>query len=48
LFVNTPRAVSESYQRYLIHQLRESLELEYAPVRLVLRARREERKGKRH
>jgi GTPase len=47
LFVNTPRAVSESYRRYLIHQLRESLGLEYAPVRLVLRARREERKRKR-
>jgi GTP-binding protein len=48
LFVNTPRAVPESYQRYLIHQLRESLGLEYAPIRLVLRARREEGRGKRH
>jgi len=47
LFVNTPSAVPESYQRYLIHQLRGLLELEYAPIRLVLRARREERKGKR-
>ena len=42
LFVNTPQAVPESYQRYLIHQLREHLALEYAPIRLVLRARREE------
>jgi GTP-binding protein len=42
LFVNTPQAVPESYQRYLIHQLREHLALEYVPLRLVLRARREE------
>jgi GTP-binding protein len=42
LFVNTPQAVPESYQRYLIHQLREHLAIEYAPIRLVLRARREE------
>ena len=42
LFVNTPRAVPESYQRYLIHQLREHLSLQDTPVRLVLRARREE------
>jgi GTPase len=42
LFVNTPQAVTESYQRYLIHQLREHLALEHVPIRLVLRARREE------
>ena len=42
LFVNTPQAVPESYQRYLIHQLREHLALEYVPIWLVLRARREE------
>src|SRR5262245_58345086 len=42
LFVNTPRAVPESYQRYLIRQLREHLSLQYTPVQLVLRARREE------
>ena len=42
LFVNMPQAVPESYQRYLIHQLREHLALEYVPIRLVLRARREE------
>jgi len=42
LFVNTPQAVPESYQRYLIHQLREHLGLEFVPIRLVLRARREE------
>jgi GTPase len=48
LFVNMPRAVPESYQRYLIHQFREHLAFEYVPIRLVLRARREEprrRKG---
>jgi len=48
LFVNTPRAVSESYRRYLIHQLREGLGLDYSPVRLILRPRREERKHKKH
>jgi GTP-binding protein len=42
LFVNTPQAVPESYRRYLIHQLRENLALEYAPIRIVLRARREQ------
>jgi GTPase len=47
LFVNSPRAVSDSYQKYLTHQLREILGLGYAPIRLVLRARREERKGRR-
>ena len=47
LFVNTPKAVSESYQRYLIHQLRERLTLDYTPIRIFLRARREERTGKR-
>jgi GTPase len=47
LFVNSPRAVPVSYQRYLVHQLREHLELEYAPIRLVLRARREEKRGRR-
>jgi GTPase len=47
LFVNTPQAVPESYQRYLIHQLREHLALEYVPIRLVLRARREEPRRRR-
>jgi GTP-binding protein len=47
LFVNAPAAVPESYERYLVHQLRENLGLEFAPIRLVLRARREEQKGKR-
>jgi GTP-binding protein len=47
LFVNTAQAVPESYQRYLIHQLREHLALEYVPIRLVLRPRREELKRKR-
>jgi GTP-binding protein len=43
-FVNRPKAVSESYQRYLIHQLRANLALENAPIRIVLRARREEQR----
>jgi GTP-binding protein len=44
LFVNTPRGVPESYRRYLTHQLREHLSLAHAPIKLILRARREERK----
>jgi GTP-binding protein len=47
LFVNTPQEVPESYRRYLIHRLREHLALQYAPIRLVLRARREEPRRKR-
>ena len=47
VFVNSPQAVPESYQRYLIHQLRENLGLEYAPIQLILRARREEKRGRR-
>ena len=46
LFVNSPAAVPENYQRYLIHQLRAALGLEYAPIKLVLRARREQPKRK--
>jgi GTP-binding protein len=45
-FVNHPRAVPESYQRYLAHQLRASLELDFTPIKLFLRARRDE-KGRR-
>jgi GTP-binding protein len=47
LFVNRPGAVHESYQRYLVHQLRENLGFDNAPIRLHLRARREERKAQR-
>jgi len=47
LFVNVPQGVPESYRRYLTHQLREHLGLDHAPIRLILRARREERKEKR-
>jgi GTP-binding protein len=48
LFSNRPQAVSENYQRYLIHQLRANLALENVPIRLVLRARREEQRGRRY
>jgi GTP-binding protein len=41
-FVNSPAAVPESYRRYLVHHLRERLRLDYAPIRLILRARRDE------
>lgn len=47
LFVNLPKAVPDSYQRYLIGQLRQSLGFEHAPMRLNFRARREEQRGKR-
>ena len=47
LFVNRPGAVTESYQKYLVHQLRESLGFEHAPIRLHLRARREKKQVKR-
>jgi GTP-binding protein len=47
LFVNLPGGVPESYRRYLTHQLREQLGLDYAPIKLILRARRAERKYKR-
>jgi GTPase len=47
LFVNRPSAVAESYQRYLIHQLREQLGFEHAPLRLHLHARRPQNKGRR-
>jgi GTPase len=45
VFVNLPRAVPESYRRYVSHQLREQLDLAHAPIKLVLRARREAREG---
>ena len=44
LFVNTPSAVGDGYRRYLIHQMRDSLGLEHTPIKLFLRARREQRK----
>ena len=47
LFVNIPRGVPESYRRYLTHQLREQLGLNHAPIKLILRPRREERREKR-
>lgn len=46
LFVNSPEAVPESYQSYLVHHLRANLGLQYAPVKLILRARRAEAKGR--
>jgi GTP-binding protein len=45
-FVNHPGAVPESYQRYLLHQLRANLDLDCAPIRLFLRARRDQRSGR--
>ena len=42
LFVNIAHAVPASYQKYLTGRLRESLGLEYAPIKLVFRPRREQ------
>ena len=47
LFVNMPQGVPESYRRYLTHQLREQLRLDHAPIKLILRARRDERNERR-
>jgi GTP-binding protein len=46
VFVNSPAAVPASYQRYLVHQLRAQLGLPFAPIKLILRARREESRKK--
>jgi GTP-binding protein len=46
VFVNSPPAVPPSYKRYLVHRLRETLGLDAAPIRLILRARRDEAKNK--
>ena len=40
LFVNRPRALSDSYQRYLVNGLRETFDLPGVPIRLLLRAGR--------
>jgi GTP-binding protein len=47
LFVNRPSAVHETYKKYLVHRLRVELGMEHAPIRLDLRARREEKSAKR-
>jgi GTPase len=47
LFVNRPAAVHETYKKYLVHHLRQELGLDHAPIRLDLRARREEKVGRR-
>ena len=45
LFVNRPAAVT-GYQKYLVHQLRDHLGFQDTPIRLDLRARREEKPSK--
>lgn len=42
-FVNYPEGVHFSYERYVINQLREALDLDWTPIRLILR-KREKRK----
>jgi GTPase len=38
-FVNRPEGVPDSYRRYLIKQLRQGLDIPYAPIRLFLKKR---------
>ena len=40
LFVNRPDAIHISYQRYLHNQLRQALQLEYSPLRLIYKQRK--------
>ena len=47
LFVNTPDAVMESYQKIFDPSIAQHLGFEHAPIRLDLRARREPKQGKR-
>jgi GTP-binding protein len=42
LFVNFAHGIAPSYERYLVHQLRQALGFEGAPLRLLIRGRREE------
>ncbi|MGH7848071.1 MAG: ribosome biogenesis GTPase Der [Candidatus Binatia bacterium] len=42
VFVNFPQGIKPDYERFLVHHLRATLELDYTPVRLSFRARREE------
>ncbi len=42
LFVNFAQGIAPAYERYLMHQLRQALGFEGAPLRLVIRGRREE------
>jgi GTP-binding protein len=44
-FTNIPGAVPESYRRYLVNQLRERLNLPYAPIRLYFKGK-ERRRGR--
>jgi GTPase len=46
-FVNQPDGILESYQRYLVNQLRQQLGFVNAPIRLHFRARREAVQGRR-
>jgi len=42
-FVNAPQGVPNHYRRYLVKQLRERLEIPYAPVRLFFKDRKRRR-----
>jgi GTP-binding protein len=44
-FTNIPGAVPESYRRYLINQLRERLDLPYAPLRLYFKGKEQHRRA---
>lgn len=42
VFVNDPKLFSESYRRFLLNRMRDTLPFEDVPIRLTLRARRRE------
>ena len=44
VFVNYPSGVTPAYERFLVHQLRAGLQMDYTPIRLIFRPRREVRR----
>ena len=40
-FVNFPSGVTPAYERFLVHRLRAGLQMDYTPIRLIFRPRRE-------
>jgi GTPase len=41
VFVNFPGGITPAYERFLVHQLRAALQMDYTPIRLIFRPRRE-------
>lgn len=44
-FVNNPKGVHFSYERYLLNQLREKFDFENSPIKIFFKERKRERKG---